>query len=351
MFQTFDPVSDRSFASRHLPLLRAELARLRLDGFVIPHDDEYQNEYIPAYAERLMWASGFSGSAGSAIVLTDRAIIFTDGRYTLQVRAQVDDAFFTFEDVPASSPESWLGKNARPGWRIGFDPLVHAQTNVERLEAAAKKAGFELVAVSPNPIDLAWADQPARPAVRIAPHPHQFAGRSAAEKRADIARAVADAGADAFLVTSPPSIAWLFNIRGGDVSRTPLPLGRALIRKDATATLYVAPEKVGNDLAEWLGTDVDIRPETDVEAALARLGEEARRVAVDPALAPAAYVAALKSAGAAIVEIADPCAVPRAMKNEAELAGTRTAHIRDGAAMTRFLHWIATRAQDGSVDE
>jgi Xaa-Pro aminopeptidase len=351
MFQTFEPVSDRSFARRHLPLLRAELTALGLDGFVIPHDDEYQNEYIPAYAERLMWASGFSGSAGSAVVMSDRAVIFTDGRYTLQVRAQVDDAFFAYADIPDTSPEAWLGDNAKKGQRIGYDPMTHAASGLKRLEAAAKKAGFELVPVSPNPIDRAWKDQPTRPVARIHPHSMEFAGRSSAEKRAEVGKAVAAAGADAFLVTSPPSIAWLFNVRGGDVARTPLPLGRALVGKDGSATLFVAPEKVGNDLAAWLGADVDIRAEADVDAALEKLGREGRKVAVDPALAPAAYVAALGRAGAAVVEMTDPCALPRATKNAAELAGTRMAHLRDGAAVTRFLHWLATKAQDGSVDE
>lgn len=351
MFQTFEPVSDRSFARRHLPLLRAELEKLGLDGFVIPHDDEYQNEYIPDYAERLMWASGFSGSAGSAIVMTDRAVIFTDGRYTLQVRSQVDDACFAYADIPDTSPEAWLAENARPGQRIGYDPMVHAASSVKRLEDSAKKAGFALIPVTPNPIDRAWKDQPARPSARIHPHPIEFAGRTSAEKRAEIGKAVAAAGADAFLLTSPPSIAWLFNVRGGDVSRTPLPLGRALIAKDGSATLFVAPEKTGNELSAWLGPDVDVRAESDVDAALERLGREGGKVAVDPTLAPGAYVDALKRAGATIVETVDPCALPRATKNAAELAGTREAHLRDGAAVTRFLHWLATKAQDGSVDE
>ncbi len=351
MFQTFEPVSDRSYARRHLPLLRAELEKLRLDGFVIPHDDEYQNEYIPAYAERLMWASGFSGSAGSAVVMIDRAVIFTDGRYTLQVRSQVDDEFFAYADIPAASPESWLTENAKKGQRIGYDPMVHAADGLKRLEAAAKKAGFELVAVSPNPIDKAWKDQPPRPAARIHPHPIEFAGRTSAEKRAEIAKSVAAAGADAFLVTSPPSIAWLFNVRGGDVSRTPLPLGRAIVSKDGTATLFVAPEKTGNDLASWLGPDVDVRAESDVDTALEKLGKDGRVIAVDPQLAPAAYVSALKRGGATVIDLVDPCALPRATKNAAELGGTRAAHLRDGAAVTRFLHWLATEAQDGSVDE
>ncbi|MEZ5897793.1 MAG: aminopeptidase P family protein [Parvularculaceae bacterium] len=351
MFQTFEPVSDHSFAGAHLPLLREKLRDLNLTGFIVPHDDEYQNEYIPAYAERLMWVSGFSGSAGAAIVFVDSAVIFVDGRYTLQVRQQTDDKFFSFEDIVETPPDRWLAEHAPKGARIGFDPMLHTLDNVAKLQAAAASAGFELVALAANPIDAAWKDQPPAPKAVVAPHDMRFAGKASAEKRADIAKAIAKSGADAALITAPPSIAWLFNIRGGDVDRSPLPLARAIVNKDGSASLYIAPEKVGNDLPEFLGDDVDVRGESDVEAALARLGAERKTVAVDAALAPVKFVRTLEDAGAAIVRLTDPCALPRAAKNAAELDGTRNAHIRDGAAVTRFLHWLATSAQDGSVDE
>ncbi len=351
MFQHFDPVSDRTFAAKHLPLLRAEMKALGLDGFIVPHDDEYQNEYIPAYAERLMWASGFSGSAGAAIVFQDKAVVFTDGRYTLQVRQQVDEKYFDYADLVETPPDIWLAANAAKGATIGYDPMLHTKSGVERLEKAAASRGFTLRALAGNPIDAAWKDQPARPLAPAKPHALDLAGRASAEKRREVAGAVAGAGADAALITSPPSIAWLFNIRGSDVSRTPLPLGRALVTKDGRATLFLAPEKIGNELPAFLGDDVDIRAEADVEAALEKLGRENKRIAVDPMLAPMKYVKTLEGAGASIVDLTDPCALPRATKNGAELDGTRTAHIRDGAAVTQFLHWIATRAQDGSVDE
>ncbi|MFN3960154.1 MAG: aminopeptidase P family protein [Parvularculaceae bacterium] len=351
MFQHFDPVSDRSFAARHLPLLRAEMKALKIDGFIVPHDDEYQNEYIPAYAERLMWVSGFSGSAGAAVVFLDKAVIFVDGRYTLQVRQQVDDQLFAYADLVETPPDQWLAENAPKGAAIGYDPMLHTKAGVERLQKAATSRGFTLVALSRNPVDAAWKDQPARPLSPARPHALALAGRTSAEKRRDIAAAVAKAGADAALVTAPPSIAWLFNIRGGDVARTPLPLARALVTTDGKATLFIAPEKVGNELPAFLGDEVDIRAEADVEAALEKLGREKKRVAVDPSLAPVKYVTTLAEAGATVVDLADPCALPRAMKNAAELDGTRAAHIRDGAAVTQFLHWIATKAQDGSVDE
>ncbi len=351
MFQHFDPVSDRGFAGKHLPLLRAEMKKLKIDGFIVPHDDEYQNEYIPAYAERLMWISGFSGSAGAAVILADKAAVFVDGRYTLQVRQQTDDKYFLYEDITETAPEQWLAENAPKGARIGYDPMLHTKSGVEKLEKAAKKAGLTLVPLDANPIDAAWKDQPARPLSPAKPHALDLAGKSSADKRKEIADAVAKAGADAFLVTSPPSIAWLFNIRGQDVSRTPLPLARALAWKDGKATLFIAPEKIGNELPSFLGDDVDIRSERDLEAELKKLGKAGKIVAVDPALAPMKYVTELTDAGAKTVDLVDPCALPRATKNETELSNTRAAHIRDGAAVTEFLHWVATKAQDGSVDE
>lgn len=351
MFQTFEPVSDRSFAKKHLPKLREIMKKMSLDGFIVPHDDEYQNEYIPAYAERLMWVSGFSGSAGAAIILQDSAHLFVDGRYTLQAPQQVDAAFYDFEDITDTPLDKWLSKNAQKGWRIGYDPMLHTRAGLERLEDAAKKAGFSLIAVDENPIDAAWTDQPGFPTAPITPHDVKFAGKPSADKRREIAAAVSEAGADAALITAPPSIAWLFNIRGGDVSRSPLPLGRAIIHADGRATLFVAPEKVDNALAGHLGDDVDVRAEVDVAAALQKLGRDGKTVAVDPALTPVKYVHTLSETGAKTIDLTDPCALPRACKNEAEIEGTRNAHIRDGAAVTRFLHWIATRAQNGGVDE
>ena len=351
MFQTFEPVSDRTFAGRHLPLLRAEMKKQNLDGFIIPHDDEYQNEYIPAYAERLMWATGFSGSAGAAIVMQDNAVMFTDGRYALQVRAQADSAFFNYIDITETPPDAWLAEHAPKAARIGYDPMLHTTANVRRLKAAADKAGFTLVAVAQNPVDAAWKDQPAAPRSPVKPHDLRYAGKPSAQKRKEIAAAVAKAGADVALITAPPSLAWLFNVRGADVSRSPLPLGRALIAKDGKATLFVAPEKVGNDLPEFLGDDVDIRAESDVGAALEKLGRERAKVAIDHALVPSKYADDLNAAGAVVIDLTDPCALPRASKNEAEIAGTRAAHIRDGAAVTQFLHWLDTEAQSGEIDE
>ncbi|MEL6790616.1 MAG: aminopeptidase P family protein [Pseudomonadota bacterium] len=351
MFQTFDPVSDRSFAARNLPLLRASLNEQGLDGFIVPHDDEYQNEYIPAYAERLMWVSGFSGSAGSALVMLESAVIFVDGRYTLQVRDQVDDAFFEYISSETTPLDCWLGENAKSGQKIGYDPMLHSVNGLSRLKRAAKKAGAQLVSVVQNPIDTAWADQPAKPAAPIVPHHADLAGTSAPEKRKAIVRALANHGAESVLLTTPPSIAWAFNIRGGDVDRSPLPLSRALIHADGKADLFFDPAKGSNSLHDHLGPDVDVRAETDLPAVLAKLGAKGSSILIDPNSAPAGLADQLTQSGAKLVHGDDPCALSKAQKNHAELDGTRAAHIRDGVAVTRFLHWLATKAQNGTEDE
>lgn len=351
MFQSFEPVSDRGFASKHLPKLREQLLRHNLQAFIVPHDDEYQNEYIPAYAERLMWVSGFSGSAGAAIVFMNRAVIFTDGRYTLQVRQQVDENFYSFEDSETTSLDSWLKMHATKGDRIGFDPLLHTKNGLEKLRNAATDSGFDLVAITPNPIDEAWDDQPARPKSKALPHDISFAGKSSDDKRADIGKIIEEKGADAVLITAPPSINWLFNIRGGDVDRTPLTLARALIHKDGTGELFIAPEKVSNELPRFLGSDIEVRPEASLIEAIDALAQTESTVAIDPSLTPVRYVDSITDRGGKLVQMSDPCALPRATKNATELEGTRQAHIRDGAAVTSFLHWLATHPQPEALDE
>ncbi len=355
MFQNFEPRSDRSYAARHTPLVRAELERLEIDGVLLPHDDEYQNEYTPYYAERLMWATGFSGSAGSAIILKEKAAVFVDGRYTLQVRDQVDDAIYEYVAFPETTPAMWLEKTLAPGMRVGYDPMLHTEKDVKALSAACERAGASLVALAENPVDAAWADQPAKPSAPLVLHSRKFAGEGAGEKIARIGAAVKAARADAALITSPLSVAWLLNVRGGDVAHAPVPLSRAVVTADGQATLFVDPEKVSNEtasgLAEETGGRLTLRAESDIDAEIRRLGAAGARVLLDPAGAPAAYSAALTEAGGTIVRGADPCALPRAMKTEAEISGARAAHVRDGAAVTRFLHWLATEAQSGEVDE
>ena len=348
MFQSFAPPADRSYASAHLPPLRDAMRAQGLTGLVVPHDDAYLNEYLPDDAERLMWVSGFSGSAGAAVVLLDRAAMFTDGRYTLQVREQVDDAHYAYEDLEGGGLPAWLTDHCGPDDVIGYDPMLHSPASVEKLEGAAAKAGFALRALDTNPIDEAWTDRPAPPCEPVVPHDDALAGEPSADKRARVGAAIAKAGADAALLTAPTALAWVFNIRGGDVHASPLPLGRALVRADGTATLFLDPAKVSDGLREHLGSQVALRPESEVTDALADLSGQ--RVLIDPALCPAGFKQALEAAGAHVVHGRDPTALPRATKNEAELGGSREAHRRDGAAITRFLHWLAHQPP-GSLTE
>lgn len=347
MRQTFDESTDPAFGARHLPLLRARMAEQGLDGFLVPHEDEHQNEYLPEANERLAWISGFTGSAGAAVVLSDRAAIFTDGRYTVQVRAQTDGDLF--ERVDLAALPDWL-EGAPAGSVIGYDPRLHSPDALSVLRRAVLKAGGELKAVEANPMDLAWGDdRPAQPSAPVAPHEDRYAGESHADKRTRIGRAVAEAGADVVLLTAPASIAWLFNIRGGDVIRTPLPLAQAILEADGRARLFLDPRKVTNELPGWLGDTVSIEDPDGLPMALDALS--GRRVLVDPAVSSAWFFERLQAAGAQVVRGQDPCAVPRAAKNAVEIEGSRQAHIRDGAALSRFLHWVDTVAQETLPDE
>lgn len=347
MRQTFDESTDPAFGARHLPLLRARMAEQGLDGFLVPHEDEHQNEYLPQANERLAWISGFTGSAGAAVVLSDRAAIFTDGRYTVQVRAQTDGDLF--ERVDLAALPDWL-EGAPAGSVIGYDPRLHSPDALSVLRRAVLKAGGELKAADPNPLDLAWGDdRPAQPSAAVTPHEDRYAGESHADKRTRIGRAVAEAGADVVLLTAPASIAWLFNIRGGDVIRTPLPLAQAILEADGRARLFLDPRKVTNELPGWLGDAVSIEDPDGLPMALDALSS--RRVLVDPAVSSAWFLERLQAVGAQVVRGQDPCAVPRAAKNAVEIEGSRRAHIRDGAALSRFLHWVDTVAQETLPDE
>jgi Xaa-Pro aminopeptidase len=349
VFQTYDEPGGPALGRKHLPRLRKALKATGLDGFIVPHEDEWQNEYVPAAYDRLAWATGFTGSAGAAVVFADEAAIFTDGRYTLQVRAQVDGDLFAYRDLVDGGPAAYLRERAAKGARIGFDPKLHSPDSLDRLRAAADAAGAELVPVARNPIDTIWDDRPALPAARVAPHPEQYAGESAASKRQRLGEGLTRDEADAVVITSPASIAWLFNVRGGDVSRSPLPLGEAILRADGTADLFLAEEKVSPELRQWLGNEVAVRPSGDLAPALAEL--RGKKVQLDSATASAWYFERLREAGAEILRGQDPVVLPRACKNAAEVEGARAAHRRDGAAVSRYLHWVASEAQSGKVDE
>lgn len=349
MRQTFDESTEPGFGPRHVPLIRAAMARQGLDGFLVPHEDEHQNEYLPAANDRLAWASGFTGSAGAGVILKDRAAVFVDGRYTLQVREQVDQGVFEIRDLVEGGVPAYL-ETAHKGAVIGYDARLHSPQALDSLKAAAGRAGAALKPVAVNPIDEAWgAQRPAQPAAPVVPQPVQYAGEESASKRARVGSAVAALGADAAVITAPASIAWLFNIRGGDVIRSPLPLSQAVIRADGSARLFLDPAKVTADLPAWLGNQVSLETPDALDGALAELA--GRAVLVDPAQSSAWYFDTLAAAGASVVRAMDPCTLPRACKNAVEIAGTQEAHRRDGAALTRFLHWLATEGQVSPPDE
>jgi Xaa-Pro aminopeptidase len=350
MRQTFDEATDPSFGPRHVPLIRQAMAAQGLDGFLVPHEDEHQNEYLPAANDRLAWATGFTGSAGAAVILKDKACVFVDGRYALQVRDQVDEALFEVRDLMEGGVPAYLEATLGAGQTIGYDPRLHSPDALERLEAAAAKAGAALKPIAANPLDQAWgAERPAQPRAPVVPHPLEFAGEASADKRQRIGAALGEKGLDAAVLTAPASIAWLFNIRGGDVIRSPLPLGQAILKVDGTARLFLDPAKVSADLPAWLGNGVSLEAPDALADALAALN--GARVLVDPSLSSAWYFETLKAAGAEVQEASDPCALPRACKNPVEVEGARRAHLRDGVALTRFLHWVATEAQDALPDE
>ena len=349
MFQTYDDPGGPAIGRKHLPRLRKALKSSGLDGFIVPHEDEWQNEYVPAAYDRLAWTTGFTGSAGAAVVLGEEAAVFTDGRYTLQVRAQVDGSLFEYRDLVDGGPAAYIRERGKAGMRIGYDPKLHSPDALERLRAAADAAGVVLVPMARNPIDEIWDDRPPIPMAKVVPQQETFTGESAASKRARLGEGLAGEGADAVVITSPASIAWLFNVRGGDVARTPLPLGEALLRSDGTADLFLADEKVSPELRQWLGNQVAVKPSEELQPTLRALS--GKKVKLDPATASAWYFEELKAAGAEILRGTDPVVLPRACKNAAEIEGSRKAHARDGAAMSRFLHWLATEGQSGKVQE
>jgi Xaa-Pro aminopeptidase len=349
MRQTFDESTDPSFGPKHVPLIRAAMAKQGLDGFLVPHEDEHQNEYLPAANDRLAWASGFTGSAGAGVIMIDRAAVFVDGRYTLQVREQVDQGVFEIRDLVEGGVPAYI-ETARTGAVIGYDARLHSPQALDSLKAAAAKAGAQLKAVAVNPLDEAWgAERPAQPAAPIVPQPVEYAGEDSASKRGRVGAGLSSLGADAAVITAPSSIAWLFNVRGGDVIRSPLPLSQAIINADGTARLFIDPAKVTADLPAWLGNQVSLETPDALDGALADLA--GKSVLVDPAQSSAWYFDALTAAGSEVVRGMDPCTLPRARKNAVELDGTREAHRRDGAALTRFLHWLATDGQINPPDE
>jgi Xaa-Pro aminopeptidase len=351
MFQTFDNIGNSAKARSRLAALRREMKRRDLGALLVPRTDEYQNEYVPACAERLAWLTGFTGSAGVAIVLADKAALFVDGRYTLQAPDQTDTRVFDVKQTPETTPIDWLKKQLKKGAKIGYDPRLHSIRSMERLEKAAGEIGADLVAEETNLVDLIWDDRPAPPAAPVSLHAIKFAGVESTVKFKLVQKELRKAKVTATVLTMPESIAWLFNIRGQDVPHTPLPLSFAIVPAKGKPQLFVAPKKLSNSVRSKLTKDADIRTPHELEDALEALGKNATKVRLDPETASQWFAARLKDAGAEVMHGPDPCMLPKSKKNKAEIEGARTAHKRDGAAMCRFLAWLDHTAPNRTLDE
>jgi Xaa-Pro aminopeptidase len=350
-FQSFEDKAERAASAPRVAALRTELARRGLTGFIVPRSDRHQNEYVPASEQRLAWLTGFAGSAGVAIVLMERALLFVDGRYTLQAREQVDTSLFAIEHLVETPPDRWIEENLAIGDRLGYDPWLHTVEGAERLGKACATAGATLVAVEPDLIDAIWAGRPAPPLGAVTLHDVRFAGEAAEDKLARIRAEVAKLRADALVVSDPHAVAWAFNIRGADVAHTPLPLAFAIVPQAGRPSLYVDGRKLSNDVRNRLEALADVREPSDFVDALAALGRQKQTVQLDQATAADALARLVTSHGGKVTRAPCPIALMKAMKNEVEIAGARAAHLRDGAAVTRFLAWFDREAPRGKLSE
>jgi Xaa-Pro aminopeptidase len=340
-----------SHISERLTALRREISRAGLDAFIVPRTDEYQSEYISPSAERVAYLSGFTGSAATLIILKDKAAFFTDGRYTLQAARQVPQEWFSRFDTADKTPTSWLEENAEKGSRIGYDPWLHSVANIERLKKSLIKAGAEAVPVARNLVDLVWNDRPPPPAAPVYPYEISYAGKTSAEKRQEIAAALKKKNLAAAILADAASVAWILNIRGGDVLNTPLPLSRAILNDTGAVEWFVDAGKVKETLLLHLGGQITVSPPENFSTAVVQLAHSGNSVLLDPSRTPCWIADALRAAKGKIEQGEDPCALPRAIKNATELKGIRAAHVRDGAALTNFLAWLDGRWEKERVTE
>ncbi|MEM6711050.1 MAG: aminopeptidase P family protein [Pseudomonadota bacterium] len=348
--QSYNDTSQPAKGPERLVALRAKMAEHALDGLLVPRTDEHQSEYLPGYAERVAWLTGFTGSNAFLLVLPDEARVFTDGRYTLQVRAQTETSAFTTDDMVENPIAKYLSAQDLGGKRIGYDPWLHTLKGFKRFSEAAENAGAELVPTPENLIDAIWSDKPSRPVEPITPHPLTYAGQPFDEKLQGIAKTLHDKDANASVLVQADGAAWLFNLRGNDVAQKPMFLAFTIVASDGTAQLFVDPGKLTQE-AEAAIPGVTVADIADFPKALATLGETGAKVLVDPVLVSVKIADTLKDAGATLVEASDPIEAPRARKNATEQQGARSAHIRDGVAVTRFLAWFDKEAPQGDLDE
>jgi Xaa-Pro aminopeptidase len=350
-FQTFEEPESGVALTARLSALREELVRRKLTGFVVPRADQQQNEYVAPSEERLAWLTGFTGSAGLAIVLSQQAALFVDGRYTLQAAKQVDGKAWSIESLIDPPPENWLVKHLVAGDRLGFDPWLHTSAAAERLTAACAKAGAELVAVDSNPLDSVWTERPPPPLGPVAIHGPQFSGEAETDKLRRIHQEIAKLGADALVLSDSHAVAWAFNIRGADVSHTPLPLSYALVPKDGRPTVFIDHRKLSNSARDHLEATADVEEPDALTAKLSELAQRGASVALDSATAADALSRLIASSGGKVVKGNDPVSLLKAVKNATEIEGTRTAHRRDAVALARFLAWIDREAPSGALTE
>jgi Xaa-Pro aminopeptidase len=350
-FQSFDDRGDRGASAPRVEALRAELKRRGLDGFIVPRADRYQNEYVPPCAERLAWLTGFTGSAGLAIVLADSAVLFVDGRYQVQVHEEIDSTIFSIAHLVDNPPPSWIEANVRPGTKLGYSPWLHTVDGAERLNKACTATRASLVAVDDNPIDAIWNDRPQPPLGPVVPHALRYAGEDAPSKLARVRAEMQKSTADTLLVSDPHAVSWLFNIRGSDIPHTPVVLAFAILPREGRPSLFVDLRKLSNEVRSHLEEIADVRPNAAFERDLAALGKEHRHLQLDPSTSPEAIARLVVENGGEIVRAADPITPMKAVKNTTEIAGARAAHERDGVAMTRFLAWFDQNASRGELTE
>jgi Xaa-Pro aminopeptidase len=351
MYQIFDDVSSHSASGERVKTLQRELKSRRLKGFLVPHNDEHQNEFLPASAERLAWLTGFTGSAGVAVVLDKAAALFVDGRYILQARAQTDQTVFEVLQTPEAKPSRWIAEQLNKGATIGYDPALHTIKEIERLTEALAKSGIKLNPVDSNLIDLIWQDRPKPPPAPVVPHSIEYAGRNAFDKIRDVQAQLKEENVDAVLLTLLDSIAWLFNIRGGDLKHTPVALAFAIVPATGHPTLFIDPAKIGDNVRGELRELIDLAEPAALTEKLKALAEAGARVRLDPETAPIKFAQILKADGVQFVPGQDPCVAPKAIKNAVEIKGAHTAQLRDGVAMARFLAWLDEVAESGKIDE
>jgi len=351
MFQTFGAPAAPTAGTERVRRLRALLVKRKLDAFLVPRADEHQGEYVAPCAERLKWLTGFSGSAGSAIIGRKAAALFVDGRYSVQVRAEVDTSTFEIQQVPAAQLSDWIIAKLGGGSVVGFDPWLHTVAEVERLEAVLKPKGIRLAPVRSNLVDSIWGKERPRPPLEpVSVQPQKLAGRSAEDKISAIQKKLKEDGEQAVVLTLPDSIAWVFNIRGRDVAHNPVPLAFAIIPSQGKAELFIAPEKIGSEARAHLVSIARLHAPGELGTRLKDLKASGRKVRLDPERAAYQLFRALGRAKG-VVRGNDPCILPKAIKNTAEIKGARAAHERDGVAMVRFLHWLGSEAPAGGIDE